>query len=166
MYQPQISLRTGRIEGVEALLRWASPSLGDLTPDQFIPLAEQTPLINRIGDWVLQEATRHVTAWDREGLGELRLVVNLSARQLNGIALVRIVESALADSGLAPQRLELELTESLMMADVNLTLETLNALHQMGVQVAVDDFGTGYSSLVYLQRLPLNCLKIDRAFPC
>ena len=164
VYQPQISLKTGRIEGVEALLRWASPTLGELTPDQFIPLAEQTPLINQIGDWVVREAVHHAANWEREGMGALRIGVNLSARQLNGIELLRIVESVLADSGLAPHRLELELTESLMMSDVRLTLETLNALHQMGVQVAVDDFGTGYSSLVYLQRLPLNCLKIDREF--
>ena len=164
VYQPQISLKTGRIEGLEALLRWASPRLGELRPDQFIPLAEQTPLINQIGDWVVRQALQCAAQWERDGLGSLRIGVNLSARQLNGIELLRIVQSALDDSGLSPQRLELELTESLMMSDIRLTLKTLNALHKMGVQVAVDDFGTGYSSLVYLQRLPLNCLKIDREF--
>ncbi len=164
VYQPQISLKTGQIEGAEALLRWASPVLGELTPDQFIPLAEQTTLINQIGEWVVREAAQQAADWERDGAGALRIAVNLSARQLNGLELLRIVKTALADSGLPPQRLELELTESLMMSDVKLTLDTLHELHRMGVQVAVDDFGTGYSSLVYLQRLPLNCLKIDREF--
>ena len=164
VYQPQISLRTGRIEGAEALLRWNSPGLGELTPDQFIPLAEQTTLINRIGEWVVREAAQQAAQWERDGLGMLRIGVNLSARQLNGLELLRIVKTALADSGLPPHRLELELTETLMMSDVKLTLDILHELHHMGVQVAVDDFGTGYSSLVYLQRLPLSCLKIDREF--
>ena len=164
VYQPQISLKTGRIEGAEALLRWVSPTLGQLTPDQFIPLAEQTTLINQIGAWVVREAARQAAEWEREGLGKLKIAVNLSARQLNGLELLQIVGSALEDSGLPAQRLELELTESLMMSDVKLTLETLRELHRMGVQVAVDDFGTGYSSFVYLQRLPLNSLKIDREF--
>ncbi len=164
VYQPQISLKTGQIEGAEALLRWASPVLGELTPDQFIPLAEQTTLINQIGEWVVREAAQQAADWERDGAGALRIAVNLSARQLNGLELLRIVKTALADSGLPPKRLELELTESLMMSDVKLTLDTLHELHRMGVQVAVDDFGTGYSSLVYLQRLPLNCLKIDREF--
>ncbi len=164
VYQPQVSLTTGRIEGAEALLRWASPTLGELTPDKFIPLAEQTTLINQIGAWVVREAARQAADWEREGLGQLRVAVNLSARQLNGLELLKIVASALEDSGLPAERLELELTESLMMSDVNLTLETLRELHRMGVQVAVDDFGTGYSSFVYLQRLPLNSLKIDREF--
>lgn len=164
VYQPQISLRTGNIEGAEALLRWASPMLGELTPDQFIPLAEQTTLINQIGEWVVREAAQQAAEWERNGLGALRIAVNLSARQLNGFELLRIVKTALADSGLSPRRLEVELTESLMMSDVKLTLDTLRELHSIGVQVAVDDFGTGYSSLVYLQRLPLDCLKIDREF--
>jgi len=164
VYQPQVSLKTGRIEGAEALLRWSSSTLGELTPDQFIPLAEQTPLINKIGDWVVREAAQQAAQWERDGVGALRIAVNLSARQLNGIELLRIVKSALADSKLPPSRLELELTETLMMSDVKLTLDILHELHRMGVQVAVDDFGTGYSSLVYLQRLPLNCLKIDREF--
>ncbi len=112
----------------------------------------------------MREAARQAADWEREGLGQLRVAVNLSARQLNGLELLKIVASALEDSGLPAERLELELTESLMMSDVNLTLETLRELHRMGVQVAVDDFGTGYSSFVYLQRLPLNSLKIDREF--
>ena len=164
VYQPQVSLKTERIEGAEALLRWSSPTLGELTPEQFIPLAEQTPLINKIGDWVVREAAQQAAQWERDGIGSLRIAVNLSARQFNGIELLRIVKSALADSKLPPERLELELTESLMMSDVKLTLDILHELHRMGVQIAVDDFDTGYSSLVYLQRLPLNCLKIDREF--
>ncbi len=164
VYQPQVSLKTGQIEGAEALLRWASPVLGELTPDQFIPLAEQTSLINQIGEWVVRKAVQQAADWERDGVGALRISVNLSARQLNGLELLRIVNTALAESTLPPERLELELTETLMMSDVKLTLDTLHELHRMGVQVAVDDFGTGYSSLVYLQRLPLNCLKIDREF--
>ena len=117
-----------------------------------------------MGDWVVREAAQQAAQWERDGVGALRIAVNLSARQLNGIELLRIVKSALADSKLPPERLELELTESLMMSDVKLTLDILHELHRMGVQIAVDDFGTGYSSLVYLQRLPLNCLKIDREF--
>lgn len=164
VYQPQLSLRTGRIVGAEALLRWASPTLGDLTPDQFIPLAEQTSLINQIGAWVVWEAAHQAAEWERNGLGPLKIAVNLSARQLNGLELLSIVTSALENSGLAPQQLELELTESLMMSDVKLTQSTFHELHRMGVQIAVDDFGTGYSSFVYLQRLPLTTLKIDREF--
>ena len=163
-YQPQISLETGKIVGAEALLRWNHPELGLLTPDQFIAYAEESSLINQIGAWVVQEACRQAIAWEREGAGTFRIAVNLSARQLNGLELLNIVKSALQASSLPPERLELELTETLMMSDVNLTLTTLRELHQMGVRVAVDDFGTGYSSLVYLQRLPLSSLKIDREF--
>ena len=163
-YQPQISLRNGEIAGVEALLRLNSPVLGQLSPEEFIPLAEETSLINKIGAWVVHEACRQSAQWEREGLGAFRVAVNLSARQLNGLELLEIVQAALRDSGLPPERLELELTETLMMSDVNLTRKTLSELGQMGVKVAIDDFGTGYSSFVYLQRLPLSCMKIDREF--
>lgn len=163
-YQPQIALSSGKVEGAEALLRWNNPALGSVNPDEFIPLAEETSLINRIGAWVVREACQQSARWEREGLGALRVAVNLSARQLNGLELLDIVQTALQDSGLPPERLELELTETLMMSDVDLTLKTLQELHRMGVQVAIDDFGTGYSSFVYLQRLPLSSMKIDREF--
>ncbi len=163
-YQPQIDLRTGEVIGAEALLRWQHPQLGLLTPERFVYLAEESVLINDIGAWVLNEATTQCAAWSKAGLGNLRIGVNLSARQLNGSPLIRLVEKALTHSGLPPALLELELTESLMMSNIDLTLETLQTLKTMGVQVAVDDFGTGYSSFAYLRRLPIACLKIDRQF--
>lgn len=163
-YQPQVSLETGLISGAEALLRWEHPELGRLTPDEFIPIAEETSIINRIGAWVVRNACNQIAEWEREGLGQLRVAVNLSARQLPELSLSSIVQSALISSGLAPERLELELTETLMMSDVTLTQKTLLELKQQGVQIAIDDFGTGYSSLVYLQTLPLSTLKIDKQF--
>ena len=163
-YQPQISLQTGMISGAEALLRWAHPELGRLTPDEFIPIAEETSIINRIGAWVVRKACEQIAEREQHGLGQLRVAVNLSARQLPELTLSSIVESALISSGLTPERLELELTETLMMSDVALTQKTLQELKQRGVQIAIDDFGTGYSSLVYLQTLPLSSLKIDKQF--
>ena len=163
-YQPQIDLRTGEVTGAEALLRWQHPLLGLLTPERFVYLAEESVLINDIGAWVLNEATTQCASWRKAGLGHLRIGINLSARQLNGLPLIRLVEKALALSGLPAAALELELTESLMMSNIELTLETLQTLRSMGVQVAVDDFGTGYSSFAYLRRLPIACLKIDRQF--
>jgi len=163
-YQPQLSLHTGMISGAEALLRWAHPELGRLTPDEFIPVAEETSLINRIGAWVVKKACEQIAEWERNGLGQLRVAVNLSARQLPDLALSSIVESALISSGMTPERLELELTETLMMSDVAVTQKTLQELKQRGVHIAIDDFGTGYSSLVYLQTLPLSSLKIDKQF--
>lgn len=164
LYQPKVEIATGKIAGVEALLRWRHPELGVLTPDRFIPLAEETTLINRIGAWALDEACRQCALWHREGLGPLSVAVNLSARQLNGPELVNMVNRSLQSSGLPPTSLELELTESMMMTDVELTMDTLRMLHAQSVRVAVDDFGTGYSSFAYLNRLPLSCLKIDRQF--
>ncbi len=165
-YQPQIDVADGRLVGAEALLRWQHPVLGLLLPNRFIPLAEESTLINRIGAWVLNEACQQCAAWHRAGLGRLRIAVNLSVRQLNGLELIDLVRDALDRSGLPADCLELELTESLMMANVELTLEILRALHAMGVQVALDDFGTGYSSFAYLRQLPLSCLKVDRQFIC
>jgi len=163
-YQPQVSLHTGLISGAEALLRWAHPELGRLTPDEFIPIAEETSIINPIGAWVVRKACVQIAEWEQHGLGRLRVAVNLSARQLPELGLSSIVESALKSSGLTPERLELELTETLMMSDVALTQKTLHELKQRGVQIAIDDFGTGYSSLVYLQTLPLSSLKMDKQF--
>ncbi len=163
-YQPQVSLTDGKLIGAEALIRWQHPSLGLLLPDRFIPLAEESVQINRIGAWALNEACQQCAAWHRVGLGRLRIAVNLSLRQLNGLELIRLVDDALSASGLPADCLELELTESLMMTNIELTLETLHALHERGVKVALDDFGTGYSSFAYLKQLPLSCLKIDRQF--
>ena len=163
-YQPQVDLRSGAVTGAEALLRWQHPQLGLLTPERFVHLAEESALINEIGAWVLNQATAECARWHKAGLGNLRIGVNLSARQLNGPPLIRLVEKALAQSGLPTACLELELTESLMMSNIELTLATLQTLDSMGVQIAIDDFGTGYSSFAYLRRLPIDCLKIDRQF--
>ncbi len=163
-YQPQIDLRSGAVAGAEALLRWQHPELGLLSPDRFVYMAEESTQINEIGAWVLNTATAQCADWHRSGLGHLRVAVNLSARQLNGQPLIRLVEQALASSGLPPHCLELELTESLMMSNMELTLETLQTLHAMGVQMAIDDFGTGYSNFAYLRKLPVSCLKIDGQF--
>jgi diguanylate cyclase (GGDEF)-like protein/PAS domain S-box-containing protein len=163
-YQPQVSIETGMVSGAEALLRWEHPELGSLTPNEFIPIAEEISTINSIGAWVVRNACNQIAQWEREGLGKLRVAVNLSARQLPELSLSSIVQSALISSGLAPDRLDLELTETLMMSDIKLTQETLLELKQQGVQISVDDFGTGYSSLVYLQTLPLSSLKIDKQF--
>ncbi len=163
-YQPQIDLRSGAVAGAEALLRWQHPELGLLSPDRFVYMAEESTHINEIGAWVLNTATAQCADWHKMGLGHLRIAVNLSARQLNGQPLIRLVEQALAQSGLPPHCLELELTESLMMSNIELTLETLQILHAMGVQIAIDDFGTGYSNFSYLRKLPISCLKIDRQF--
>ncbi len=163
-YQPQVSLTNGKLIGAEALIRWQHPELGLLLPDRFIPFAEESTLINRLGAWALNEACQQCAAWHRAGLGRLRIAVNLSLRQLGGLELIRLVDEALAASGLPADCLELELTESLMMTNIELTLEILHALHERGVQVALDDFGTGYSSFAYLKQLPLSCLKVDRQF--
>lgn len=163
-YQPQIDLRSGAVAGAEALLRWQHPELGLLSPERFVYMAEESTHIHEIGAWVLNTATAQCAEWHRSGLGHLRVAVNLSARQLNGQPLIRLVEQALASSGLPAHCLELELTESLMMSNMELTLETLQILHAMGVQIAIDDFGTGYSNFAYLHKLPISCLKIDRQF--
>ncbi len=163
-YQPQIRLFDGKFVGAEALIRWQHRELGLLLPDRFIPLAEESTLINQIGAWALNEACKQCASWHRSGLGRLRIAVNLSLRQLSGLELVALVDEALANSGLPADCLELELTESLMMTNIELTLEILRELHQRGVHVALDDFGTGYSSFAYLKQLPLSCLKVDREF--
>lgn len=163
-YQPQLDLRSGRIKGFEALLRWQHPELGLLAPSRFISIAEENGMINRIGEWLIQQACRQCAEWERAGLGQLRVAVNLSVRQLDAGGLFNIITSALAASGLAPERLELELTETLMMSDLERTLEVLHQLRAIGVGIAVDDFGTGYSSFAYIKRLPLDTLKIDQSF--
>ncbi len=164
VYQPKASLRTGRVTGVEALLRWQRPGHETIGPDRFIPVLEETGLILPVGAWVLEQACRQLAAWDREGLPPLKMAVNLSPRQFAQRDLPQQVERALRDAGIAPQRLELELTESLLMNDEAATLAMLAALRTMGVGIAIDDFGTGHSSLAYLKRFDVETLKIDRTF--
>ncbi|MFC3123735.1 putative bifunctional diguanylate cyclase/phosphodiesterase [Pseudoroseomonas globiformis] len=159
-FQPQYSLEQQRVSGAEALLRWTRPGHGNMPPDQFIPLAEETGLIAPIGAWVLEEACRCAVAWP----GELGIAVNVSPAQFRQGGLEEAVEAALARSGLAASRLELEITEGVLMHDTEETLDMLQRLRRRGVRIAVDDFGTGYSSLGYLQKFPFDKVKIDRSF--
>jgi diguanylate cyclase (GGDEF)-like protein len=163
-YQPRASLAGGGAVGMEALLRWNGKLLGQVAPSEFIPLAEQNGLILQIGEWVLHRACLQAQEWRLRHGNPLPVAVNLSARQFRDADLVRMVEAALEISGLPPQLLELELTESMLMHDAKRTLRTLAALKSIGVRLAVDDFGTGYSSLSYLKSFPLDYLKIDRSF--
>jgi diguanylate cyclase (GGDEF)-like protein len=163
-YQPQLDLATGEVSAVEALVRWRHPRRGLVPPNAFIPMAEETGLVLGIGEWVLAEACRQVGAWQRAGVGLPRVAVNISARQLQRPGLDGAVRRALAASGLAPQALELEITESSVMLDPQHARAVLQSLRDLGVQLSIDDFGTGYSSLAYLKRLPLDRLKIDRSF--
>jgi len=163
-YQPVVELANGEVSGMEALLRWHHPELGLIMPQQFIPLAEESGLIVPIGEWTLRTACLQAMAWQRQGYPPLRLAVNLSARQFYQRNLSEVIARALKDSALDPIWLELELTESLLMQNAELTHATLRTLNIMGVRLAIDDFGTGYSSLGYLKRFPLDTLKISRSF--
>ncbi|HJV53971.1 MAG TPA: EAL domain-containing protein, partial [Noviherbaspirillum sp.] len=163
-YQPQVELRSGRVIGMEALLRWRHPRLGMVAPAHFVGLAEESGLIVPIGEWVLRAACAQNREWQRAGLGGLRVGVNLSARQFRQKDLGQAIARILEETGLAPQYLDIELTESLVMADVEHAVAVLSALKALGVRVLVDDFGTGYSSLAYLKRFPIDVLKIDRSF--
>lgn len=163
-YQPVLSLKDQRIVGVEALLRWHNPEHGNVPPDQFIPMAEDTGLILPIGDWVLSEACRQARAWQREGMPPLRMSVNVSSRQIQLGRIVPGVERALSTSGLDANLLELEITEGALLVLTDDVRNSLKRLGDMGIRLALDDFGTGYSSLSYLQKLPFDVLKIDRSF--
>ena len=163
VYQPRLSLSQWRIIGVEALLRWQGPD-GEIPPAQFIPLAEESGLIMEIGEWVLREACQTVAQWQQSGLPGLGVSVNVSALQLLRGDFPGVVERVLGETGLAPRSLELELTETVIMANAQQTADKLQAFRNLGVTLAIDDFGTGYSSLAYLKRLPINTLKIDKEF--
>jgi len=163
-FQPQIDLRSGALAGVEALVRWQHPQLGLVSPVQFIPLAEEVGLISEIGDWVLQQACAQMVAWEAQGLRVPRIAVNLSVQQIEDPQHMARVAQALAHSGLAGARLELEVTESLIMRQPEQAQRHLQELLSLGVEFAIDDFGTGHSSLAYLRRLPLHRLKIDQSF--
>ena len=164
VYQPIMNLETGRIAGVEALLRWHHPRRGTVGPTDFIPVAEETGLIVPLGRWVLEQACQQARAWDGETSKRLTMSVNVSARQIQEPGYVAEVAQVLAATGLAPERLTLELTESVLMQDVEATATTLGSLKALGIRLAIDDFGTGYSSLSYLRRFPIDELKIDRSF--
>jgi EAL domain-containing protein (putative c-di-GMP-specific phosphodiesterase class I) len=158
-YQPQVDLVTQRIIGLEALVRWHHPERGEVPPSEFIPVAESTGLIRALSEWVLRTACADAVKW-----APLRVAVNLSPSQLQQKNIVEMVEQALHQSGLPAERLELEITEEVLISDTKRTLDILNAFNRMGVRIAMDDFGTGYSSLAYLRRFPFDKIKIDRAF--
>jgi diguanylate cyclase (GGDEF)-like protein len=163
VYQPQFDLVTGRVESVEALIRWQHPEHDLISPLDFIPAAEENGLIVPIGEWVMRQACADAKRWEAEGLS-LRVAVNLSARQFRDPDLAERIGSILAKSGLSADRMELEVTEGSLMEDTEATLATLNRLTEIGLRLSLDDFGTGYSSLSYLKRLPLNNVKVDRSF--
>jgi predicted signal transduction protein with EAL and GGDEF domain len=162
-YQPQIDSATGKIIGVEALLRWNHPTLGNIPPDKFILIAEETGLILKLGEWVLNQACRQLRDWHEMGIF-VRMAVNLSMHQLRSPKLVDLVAQILADNQLGHGDLELEITESVAMTEPLKVIEILNQLRAIGVELAIDDFGTGYSSLAYLKLLPIQRLKIDKSF--
>jgi len=162
-YQPKINIADNQICGVEALIRWEHPDMGLVPPNDFISIAEYTGLIIPIGNWVLMRSCLDAKQWVDKGHSEIRVAVNLSVHQFRENILDRVKE-ALEESGLEAKHLELEITESILMDDVNQAVSIMKSLHELGVHISVDDFGTGYSSLSYLKRLPLDSLKIDRSF--
>ncbi|MBU2641037.1 MAG: EAL domain-containing protein [Gammaproteobacteria bacterium] len=163
-YQPKLEIRTGHLVGWEALLRWNSPELGAVSPEEFIPIAEQSGLILPIGDWVLREACRQMRVWQDLGLVAGSMAVNLSTRQFRQTDLAEEISAAIRDAGLVPGDLELEITESSIMDNQTSAASVLAGLEHLGMRIAVDDFGTGYSSLSYLKTFSIHCLKIDRSF--
>jgi EAL domain-containing protein (putative c-di-GMP-specific phosphodiesterase class I) len=163
-YQPQISSSTGQIIGMEALIRWQHPERGLLSPFHFIPLAEETGLIIPLGEWVMRTACRQNKAWQDAGLPPMRVAVNLSMSQFQQKDLIEMVARVLKETNLAPQYLELEITESIAMHNIDYVIGKMKELAALGVQISIDDFGTGFSSLNYLKKFPINKLKIDRSF--
>jgi diguanylate cyclase (GGDEF)-like protein len=163
-YQPKIDLRTGQITGVEALLRWDQPDLGMLQPNQFIPLAEETGLIVPIGRWVLKTACEQHMAWRRDELPPICMAINLSPRQFQHEQLLRDIDDTLATTGMSPELLELEITEGMVMQNVERAIGLLTEIKKRGVRLSMDDFGTGYSSMALIKRFPIDTLKIDRSF--
>ena len=163
-YQPKVDIATSRIVGAEALVRWTHPELGPISPAQFIPIAEETGLINAIGEFVLVEACRQNRAWQEAGLPPVRVAVNVSTVQLREDRLLPTLQHALDETGLAPEWLELELTESVLLHGAEAVLRRLAVLRDLGIHLSIDDFGTGYSSLSYLKRFPIDSIKIDQSF--
>lgn len=163
-YQPKVNLVSGRIVGVEALARWTHPSLGAIPPADFIPLAEEAGLIIPLGERVLRESLAQNRRWQNEGSSSVPVAVNISARQFMDEFFVQKVDDLLRASELDPRFLELEITESCLMHDPEMGIESVRALKQLGIRISIDDFGTGYSSLSYLKRFPVDALKIDRSF--
>ena len=163
-YQPKLDMRTRQVTGVEALLRWSHPEMGNISPAKFIPLAEETGLIIPIGRWVLRSACLQNVAWQRQGVAPISVAVNLSPRQFLDTNLLATLDEILAESGIRPELLQLEITESMVMLNVERAVELLDAIQSRGVRLAIDDFGTGYSSMSMMKRFPIDTIKIDRSF--
>jgi len=163
-YQPQVDLRTGKQTGLEALVRWQHPELGQLLPAKFITLAEDTGLILPLGEWVLRTVCRQMASWYRDGFHPGRVAVNLTANQLNSDGFLQTIEQTLGESGCQPEWLEFEITEEVIMRQHERSFRVLQQLKGLGIKLVIDDFGTGYSSLAYLKRLQVSQLKIDRSF--
>ncbi|MBF0257094.1 MAG: EAL domain-containing protein, partial [Gammaproteobacteria bacterium] len=163
-YQPQLDLRKGQLTGVEALVRWQHPTRGLIAPNAFISVAEESDLIIPIGDWVLREACQQLKEWHDDGLSHIRMSVNLSASQFMDKELPQRIHAILADAGLDPKLLDLEVTESMSMDSPDQTITMMQMLGDSGMTFSIDDFGTGYSSLAYLKLFPIQTLKIDRSF--
>jgi EAL domain-containing protein (putative c-di-GMP-specific phosphodiesterase class I) len=163
-YQPKIRVSDQAVSGVEALIRWNAPHRGLVSPARFIPIAEETGMIERIGEWVLETACRQIREWSLRGCAVVPVSVNVSPRQFRETQLARIVESILVRTSVAPERLEIEITESCLAHDPQRFLATLHSLKALGVSIAIDDFGAGYSSMSYLKSLPVDRLKIDQSF--
>jgi diguanylate cyclase len=163
-YEPKVEIKTGKIVGAEALVRWNHPEKGQISPGEFIPMAEEMGLIAALGEWVLETACRQTKAWQVQGLGLLRVAVNVSARQFEQKNMTKRVSEILIETGLDPKYLELELTESLVLEDETAVFKAFSVWQNMGIRVAIDDFGTGYASLSYSKRFPFDVLKIDKSF--
>ena len=164
LYQPKLDLKTNRVTGAEALMRWESPELGMVSPVRFIPILEETGMVVEVGEWAIHTACRQHVAWLDAGLPPIKVAVNLSARQLREPSFVKIVKTALKNNNLEPSAIEIEITESMLMSDAPIIVAALKELHDFGVHISMDDFGTGYSSLSYLKRFPIDTIKIDRSF--
>lgn len=164
VYQPQLNLRTNQVVGVEALLRWNHPEKGMISPAEFIPVAEESGLIEPLGDWVIRQACRQFIAWKEEGIGPVRMSVNISPRQFRHHDLARKIDRLIEETGMDAHYLNLEITETTSMEDISHTIKVIKQLRNMGVDISIDDFGTGYSSLNYLKDFPINHLKIDHSF--
>jgi len=163
-YQPKVELASGRVTGLEALLRWNKPDAGPVSPMEFIPIAEESGLIIPMGEWAIEEACRQTRYWQLAGLDSLVVSVNLSPRQFHAHNLLEVVSRSLEKNSLSPEFFELELTESAVMENMDNAISMMHSFKKLGVRLSIDDFGTGYSSMEYLKRFPVDVLKIDRSF--
>ncbi len=163
-YQPLIDVKRGSVMGMEALLRWNHPQLGNISPVEFIPIAEESDMIKRIGEWVLHAACKQNKEWQDQGFAPVRIAVNISAIHFQDPCFLNLVTLVLNETGLSPTYLEIEITENCLLNDISTSIRVMEELKKMGVRISIDDFGTGYSTFNYLKMLPIDALKIDRTF--